>query len=143
MYNECPCCAQNIYEDDYYEEECNVPQQTFPQSNYDDLPQGNFSPLIYSEKILQLLKKEDETPSHLLDMLIYGVGIEGINIRDVYLDDKYDFENREEICKSAKHEIIHCLIGELYLLAIDREMTYKEIYRIEETLVHKLEKLLC
>jgi len=61
---------------------------------------------------------------------------------DIYLDDKYDFEDIEDIRKTAKHEIIHCLIGQLYLLAISREGTYKEIDRIEEELVHKLEKLL-
>lgn len=67
----------------------------------------------------------------------------GANLQaDIYLDDKYNFESREDIRKAANHEILHCLTGELYLLAIEREGTYKEIDRIEEELVHKLEKFL-
>lgn len=61
---------------------------------------------------------------------------------DIYLDNKYDFKSKDEIQKTAEHEILHCLIGHLYLLAVEREATYKEIDRVEEELVHKLEKLL-
>lgn len=67
----------------------------------------------------------------------------GANLQaDIYLDNKYNFEGREDIRKAANHEILHCLVGELYLLAIDREGTYKEIDRSEEKLIHKLEKFL-
>lgn|SRR3990167_2151585 len=61
---------------------------------------------------------------------------------DIYLDSRYSFTDREDIRQSAKHEIIHCLIGELYLLGINREMNLDEIDRAEEELVHKLEEFL-
>ena len=64
---------------------------------------------------------------------------------DIYLDPKWDYEKEgsgNSIREAAKHEVIHCLIGEIYLLAIEREGSYKEIDRAEEALVHKLEKLL-
>jgi len=61
---------------------------------------------------------------------------------EVYFDAEYKYEDKEEIRKSAKHEIIHCLIGELYLLGIARAMTYNEIGKAEEQLTHKLEEFL-
>lgn len=60
---------------------------------------------------------------------------------DIYLDPTYE-QNREGIRQTAKHEIIHCLVGVLYILGRDRFISEFEISSEEEQLVHKLEKII-
>ena len=60
---------------------------------------------------------------------------------DIYLDPTYK-QDREEIKRTAKHEMIHCLLGVLYILGRDRFAFENEIERTEEELVHKLEKII-
>ena len=61
---------------------------------------------------------------------------------DIYLDKNYDFENKEEIKRAAKHEVIHSLTGKIYILGRCRFIQEEEFDREEEELVHRLEKLL-
>ena len=60
---------------------------------------------------------------------------------DIYLDPNCLTDNKY-IKETAKHEILHCLVGELYLLGISRHVQRGEIDKAEEALIHKLEKLL-
>ena len=56
--------------------------------------------------------------------------------------DPFDRDINEYIKYLAKHEIIHCLIGEFALLANFRYVSEKEIYNAEEHLVRKLCKII-
>ena len=61
---------------------------------------------------------------------------------DIYfINDDWN-KTKEDIKTSAKHEMIHVLLGKLYLLGMSRWGTNIEYSREEEELVHKLEKLL-
>ena len=60
---------------------------------------------------------------------------------EIYLDPNY-LTNREDIKQTAKHEMVHCILGTLYILGRSRYITESEIDREEEALTHKLEKLL-
>ena len=60
---------------------------------------------------------------------------------DIYLDPIY-YQDKEGIKATAKHEMIHCLLGALYILGRWRFVSESEIDAAEEQLVHKLEKLL-
>jgi hypothetical protein len=61
---------------------------------------------------------------------------------DIHFDQNYKYENEEEIRKSAKHELLHCLVGKLYLLGKYRFAQENEFEREEEELIHKLEKII-
>ena len=60
---------------------------------------------------------------------------------DIYLDPTY-YQDKNEIKKTAKHEMIHCLLGALCVLGRWRFTSESEIDAAEEQLVHKLEKSL-
>jgi len=49
---------------------------------------------------------------------------------------------KKVIEQSAKHEMIHLLIGELYKIGCSRFITYKEMHRANESLVRRLEDII-
>lgn len=62
---------------------------------------------------------------------------------DIYFEQNYHKDKpTSEILQTAKHEMIHCLLGKLYILGWERFAQKDEYDREEEELTHKLEKLL-
>jgi hypothetical protein len=60
---------------------------------------------------------------------------------DIYLEEKYS-NDEKQIKQTAKHEMLHVLLGKLFLIGLNRWADRDEYDREEEELVHKLEKLL-
>ena len=62
---------------------------------------------------------------------------------DIHFDSSYVHNgSSDNIRESAKHEVLHCLIGKIYLLGKQRFIIEYEYEREEEELIHKLEKII-
>lgn len=57
-------------------------------------------------------------------------------------DDEVDKLNPQNIKETAKHEMLHLLLGQLSLLAQSRYITYREIEIAEHSVINKLVKLI-
>lgn len=60
--------------------------------------------------------------------------------KEIKIDDDGDYN--QVIIESAKHEMIHAMLGNLSALAVSRYIQRDEIYKAEEELVRKLEKII-
>ena len=60
----------------------------------------------------------------------------------ISLNTELGVEDIKLLKDTAKHEIIHLLIGELAVMAKDRYIRQDELYSAEEALTRKLEKII-
>ncbi len=83
--------------------------------------------------------KEDDTNRACVDINQIKQGLIKIYFGKEWSNDPI---TEKEIKKIAKHEMIHCLIADFAFSAYKRFMTEDELYKLEEKLVNRLNKLI-